>query len=91
MTGDDAGKRAAIRRDGHIAENVAAQNGVGRGLGDRNRNVASGRSCKRRQINPHQIAGFFLRGALEQQTGLIGRPAKNTEANAESDDLVYSG
>src|SRR6266436_1930032 len=37
-----------------------------------------------RQVDPHEIAGFFFERAFEEDARLVGRPAKDAEADANA-------
>src|SRR6266850_1942246 len=71
LAGNDDGQEAAVGRNGEIAEGEAVKDGGGDGLGDGK--VLAGRmSAERRDVNPNEVAGFFLDGALEENTRFVG-------------------
>src|SRR6202165_3221664 len=43
---------------------------------------------ERREVDQDEIAGFFLEGALEEDTRFVGRPAKDAEANAKTGHAI---
>ncbi len=50
--------------------------------------VVRGDRRSRRHINPHEIAGFFLNGAFEEDARSVGRPAKNPKADAKTGNAI---
>ncbi len=71
LAGDDNGEEAAVRRDGEIAKGEAVKDGGGDGL--RDGDVLAGRvDAERREVDPDEVAGFFLDGALEEDTRFVG-------------------
>jgi len=80
---DDDGDGAAIRRDGKIAKAEAVKNGDGCGLRDGDFMI-----CwdwrKRRKVDPDEIAGFSFQSTLQDDPRFVRRPAKDSEANAET-------
>jgi len=63
--GDD-GEETAVGGNGKIAEGEAVKDEHGNGLADRDGLICRGgwRGAERREVEPHEVAGFSLHGAL---------------------------
>jgi len=46
------------------------------------------RSGERRKIDPNEIAGLFLDGALEENARFAGGPAKDAETDTETGKMI---
>ena len=63
LAGDDDGEEAAVGRNGEVAKGEAVKDGGGDGL--RDGDVLAGRvGAERREVDPDEVAGFFLQGTL---------------------------
>ena len=84
---DDDGEEAAVGRDGEVAEGEAVKDGGGDGL--RDGNVLAGRvGAERREVDPDEVAGFFLDGALEENARFVGWPAEDAETDANAREKI---
>src|SRR6266850_4370020 len=83
LAGDDDGEEASVGGDCEVAEGEAVKDGGGDGL--RDGDVLAGRvGAERRKVDPHQVAGFFLDGALEENARFVGWPAEDAETDANA-------
>ena len=82
FSGNDDGEGAAVARNGEITEAQAVKHRNVSRLRYGNFVICRNRR-KLREIDPDEIAGFFLNGALEEDAGFVQRPAKDTQANAK--------
>src|SRR5882724_286054 len=80
---DDDGEEAAVGRNGEVTEGEAVKDGGGDGL--RDGNVLAGRvGAERREVDPDEVAGFFLDGALEENARFVGWPAEDAETDPKA-------
>ena len=85
--GDDYGEETAVGGDGEIADGEAVKDHVGLWL--RNGDVVIlGSGGKGREIDPDEVAGFFFDSAFEENAGLVGRPVKDAEADANAGQVI---
>src|ERR1700680_4250938 len=90
LSGRTYGEETAVGRDGEIAKGEAVQDGARRGLSERDI-FAGGRCNERRKIDPDEVAGFFFRGAPQQDAVLVRAPLICAEADAHAGDAVGRG
>ena len=90
FAGSDDAEKAAVRRDGEIAEGDVVEDGLGRGL--ENGNVFAGLSCgERGDGNPDDVGGFSFGGALKQDAVFVRSPLNCAKADAQAGDVIGSG
>src|SRR6267378_4336897 len=84
---DDDGEEAAVGRNGEVTVAEAVKDGGGDGL--RDGNVLAGRlGGERREVDPDEVAGFFLAGALAENARFGGRPAEDAEPVADAREKI---
>ncbi len=90
LTGGDHGEKAAVGRNGEIAEGEAVKDGTRKRLGDGDffAGLCNG---ERRNVNPHDVAGFFFEGAFEEDAIFVRGPLKNSNPDAEAGDMIRRG
>ena len=90
LAGGDDSEKAAVGRNGEIAEGEAVKDGTRKRLGDRNffTGLCNG---ERRNVDPHDVAGFFFDGAFKEDAILVRGPLKNADPNAEAGYMIRRG
>ena len=88
--GEDDGEEAAVAGEAEFADGDAVEKDAGGRLGDGD-GLSRGVSDHGRNREFREVGGFLLDGALEVDTGFIGGPLENAQANAEAGDFVWSG
>src|SRR6266850_4097493 len=87
LAGDDDGEEAAVGRNGEVAKREAVQDGGGDGLSDGDV-LAGSVGTERREVDPHEVAGFLFDGALQEDARFVGGPAEDAEADAKAREKI---
>jgi len=87
FAGGDHTEEAPVRGDSEFAERQVVKKRHGRRLHDGGR-FFGGRGGERREIDPNEVAGFFFRGAFEENAIFIWRPLECAEADANARNAI---
>ena len=90
FAGEDDGEETAVARKAEFADGDAVEKDTRRRLVDGD-GLPRGVGDKRRDRKFREVGGFFFDRPLEVDTGFIGGPLDDAEANAETGNLAGSG